>query len=127
MSFSYIPGAELAKLPKWAQNHICAYEREIHKLQDRVSALESGAQYAGTKIFIRNGGGENPIPLPRDSVIRFVTGEHYSDFIDISFDRTDSLDRVDDTGQALKVMGEGIGAISVIPSARNVLFLRHMR
>lgn len=115
---------QLAKLPKWAQEHVRDLERQrdnaIEAKRERDAAIAALPEFQGTNTFLVRGIIE-PIPLPKDALIRFKTGDDCGDYIEVGFDLERSLSRSVGHPNALSIRSGG-GAL-VVPDAHNALHI----
>lgn len=104
---------KLAKLPKWAQDHIQTLKRDVRFWKDRCMASEAGE----TRIWITHGFGAGEVRkyLP-DDTITFAAGPDDRDVIDVRHDNSDE-------GQLYVYGGNGKGLL-ITPWSSNVCKIR---
>lgn len=111
---------KLAKLPKWARDHITSLEHLNSNLVKRVQVLEGSEKFEGTNVFVRSG--FNTVPLPAGARVIFKTGEDSTDYIEFGMNVPHDLSGISTRPKAVQVR-TGSGAVIVIPSARNVVHI----
>jgi hypothetical protein len=78
-----------AKLPRWARDKFGVYEARIGDLASRLKEYEKGADKS-TPISIV-GYGEPSVALPDRSTIRFFFGGEWTNYVEVSFEYSDTL------------------------------------
>ena len=67
-----LTSGQLAKLPKWAQNHIAAVERERDAYKSDSHGLRDAGRVKGTEQFYIHGG-RDPIWFPAHTAVHLST------------------------------------------------------
>jgi hypothetical protein len=78
----------IPQLPKWAQEHIAALEREKSHLQWKLDNVEKRAA-ASDPFVIVGYGGEPDLAIPRNSCVKIRIGEGWNKYVSmrIEWDR----------------------------------------
>ena len=112
-TMSEVTAEQLAKLPKWARDHVARLERKLASERAKSGHLEFPAveygEWVGDKVYAQFGHCAHYTELPEDSTAVFPTeGGH----VTIQVRRTGELE----------VMGDS--ALSIVPQVSNVVRLK---
>lgn len=69
----------VAKLPRWAQQHIEILERDLAEAEKRIEAAQRGPEDTDTIARIH---ADHPLHLPAGTTVRFQLGAGYGEYID---------------------------------------------